>query len=364
MKSSKGYHGQPMAPVQYSFIGMCTKVCLTIINVFLGILGFGVVLCGAYGLYMSTVVEDNIRFDLEFLYLLSTYVSGAMVPMGTALVVVAVSGCIGACQENFAILKLYMWVLGIFLIIEICVIVGSFLLVWKAKEMMETSLPHSLVADYRPSTASVLDFLQSKVECCGLSIDGYQDYELNPLYNCNDMNQNLQRCSVPGSCCRPPDQRLPAPTISTAVSNDSFSCGQGALLLNLGRLVSESACERKDPGSNPAADMVDAARNTAWDLGKQPNNYRSNYPTQEWARRFVPIASFYSYLRPRQRAGARTMVYTEGCTSTLTYLLRMLLYAVVSFVVVCAFVKMYVVYQVRTLLNQIALLPYNHYSIY
>ncbi|KAF2363847.1 hypothetical protein FHG87_005390 [Trinorchestia longiramus] len=53
----------------------------------------------------------------------------------------------------------------------------------------------------------------------------------------------------------------------------------------LGRLVSESACEREDPGSNPAADMVDAARNTAWDLGKQPNNYRSNYPTQEWARR-------------------------------------------------------------------------------
>ncbi|KAF2360373.1 Peptidase S8A tripeptidyl peptidase II arthropoda [Trinorchestia longiramus] len=35
----------------------------------------------------------------------------------------------------------------------------------------------------------------------------------------------------------------------------------------IGRLVSESACERKDPGSNPAADMVDAARNTAWDLG-------------------------------------------------------------------------------------------------
>ncbi|KAF2361447.1 hypothetical protein FHG87_007797 [Trinorchestia longiramus] len=36
----------------------------------------------------------------------------------------------------------------------------------------------------------------------------------------------------------------------------------------LGQLVSESACERKDPGSNPAADMVDAARNTAWELGK------------------------------------------------------------------------------------------------
>ncbi|KAF2350841.1 Nonaspanin (TM9SF) [Trinorchestia longiramus] len=58
----------------------------------------------------------------------------------------------------------------------------------------------------------------------------------------------------------------------------------------LGRLVSESACERKDPGSNPDADMVDAARNTAWDLGKQPNNYRSNYPTQEWARRIQSLS--------------------------------------------------------------------------
>ncbi|KAF2344119.1 hypothetical protein FHG87_025126 [Trinorchestia longiramus] len=61
----------------------------------------------------------------------------------------------------------------------------------------------------------------------------------------------------------------------------------------IGRLVSESACKRKDAGSNPAADMIDAARYTAWDLGKQPNNYRSNYPIQEWARWFVPIVSFY-----------------------------------------------------------------------
>ncbi|KAF2365805.1 TBC1 domain family member 30 C-terminal [Trinorchestia longiramus] len=36
----------------------------------------------------------------------------------------------------------------------------------------------------------------------------------------------------------------------------------------LGRLVSESACEREDPDSNPATDMVDAARNTAWNLGQ------------------------------------------------------------------------------------------------
>ncbi|KAF2345557.1 Nucleoporin Nup133/Nup155-like N-terminal, partial [Trinorchestia longiramus] len=38
----------------------------------------------------------------------------------------------------------------------------------------------------------------------------------------------------------------------------------------LGRLVSESACEREDLGSYPAAAMVDAARITAWDLGTDP----------------------------------------------------------------------------------------------
>ncbi|KAF2352422.1 hypothetical protein FHG87_016822 [Trinorchestia longiramus] len=51
---------------------------------------------------------------------------------------------------------------------------------------------------------------------------------------------------------------------------EPYSCQRygGSLHIyhQLGRLVSESACERKDPGSNPAADMVDAGRNTAWDL--------------------------------------------------------------------------------------------------
>ncbi|KAF2345672.1 hypothetical protein FHG87_023572 [Trinorchestia longiramus] len=45
-----------------------------------------------------------------------------------------------------------------------------------------------------------------------------------------------------------------------------FDCWKRMADGKLGRLVSESAFERKDPGSNPVADMVDTARNTAWDL--------------------------------------------------------------------------------------------------
>ncbi|KAF2346222.1 hypothetical protein FHG87_023022 [Trinorchestia longiramus] len=44
--------------------------------------------------------------------------------------------------------------------------------------------------------------------------------------------------------------------------------------------------------------MVDAARNTAWDLGKQPNNYQSNYPTQEWARSAQPTTLYNEAATP------------------------------------------------------------------
>ncbi|KAF2353395.1 SWEET sugar transporter [Trinorchestia longiramus] len=59
------------------------------------------------------------------------------------------------------------------------------------------------------------------------------------------------------------DLALNADTNSSGGLGD---CNEAGDYHQLGRLVSESVCERKDPDSNPAADMVDAARNTAWDL--------------------------------------------------------------------------------------------------
>ena len=61
---------------------------------------------GAFGLYISTIVDYSTRHEFDFIYDLGTNVCGAMVPLGTALVVVSVAGCIGACQENFLLLKL------------------------------------------------------------------------------------------------------------------------------------------------------------------------------------------------------------------------------------------------------------------
>ncbi|KAF2358186.1 hypothetical protein FHG87_011056 [Trinorchestia longiramus] len=59
--------------------------------------------------------------------------------------------------------------------------------------------------------------------------------------------------------------RLVSPAWSTGITSlvDWLSPAWSTGYHQLGRLVSESASERKDPGSNPAADMVDVARNTA-----------------------------------------------------------------------------------------------------
>ncbi|KAF2367516.1 Immunoglobulin V-set domain [Trinorchestia longiramus] len=66
-------------------------------------------------------------------------------------------------------------------------------------------------------------------------------------------------------------------------SNRNRQCRIMFVYHHLGRLVSESAFEREDPGSNPAADMVDAARNTAWDLASQSSS--SPEPTSQLTHR-------------------------------------------------------------------------------
>ncbi|KAF2363584.1 hypothetical protein FHG87_005659 [Trinorchestia longiramus] len=76
----------------------------------------------------------------------------------------------------------------------------------------------------------------------------------------------------------------------------------------LGRLVSESACERKDPGSNPAADMVDAARNTACDLVKG-----EDVATTEESTCFGSTVALVSYDRDSSSAATWTAWVTASC---------------------------------------------------
>ena len=75
---------------------------------------------------------------------------------------------VGLCTEcmSFNLILIYpqyMWALGLGLIVEMCVVVGGFLLVWKARELAYSSFPSALVENYRPNAYSILDPIQRQV---------------------------------------------------------------------------------------------------------------------------------------------------------------------------------------------------------
>ncbi|KAL1472093.1 hypothetical protein MTO96_023175, partial [Rhipicephalus appendiculatus] len=67
---------------------------------------------------------------------------------------------------------------------------------------------------------------QSTFECCGVTDQGYRDWDQNLYFNCSKTNPSVERCCVPSSCCKPPD----GDDIDTRL-NRRF-CGSGVLAGN------------------------------------------------------------------------------------------------------------------------------------
>ncbi|KAF2352945.1 Myosin VI cargo binding domain [Trinorchestia longiramus] len=106
-------------------------------------------------------------------------------------------------------------------------------------------------------------------------------------YECDVRTDNLNRAAMSNG------SPATAPTMKSTPSSGREPLRPSASLslrIKLGRLVSESACEQKDPGSNPAADMVDAARNTAWDLENSTQITQPNR-TLSWKARKAPMTN-------------------------------------------------------------------------
>jgi len=128
-----------------------------------------------------------------------------LMDLGAAIFIVSFAGCIGALRENLCLLKLYFWSLTLFLILELIFAIACILFPWKSREIIEAVLSTRLVVLYWESTntQNFVDFLQSEFECCGISSDGYLDWNENEYFHCNESSQSVAKCGVPWSCCIP-----------------------------------------------------------------------------------------------------------------------------------------------------------------
>jgi len=187
-----------------SFISPCLKWTLFIFNFVFWICGLLLSAAGAYGMYYTALAGHGDKGSLELAYIVITDLSGILLGMGFIIWIVSYSGCIGALRENLCLLKLYFWVLTLFLILELIVAIAFIAFPWKSREIVEAILSERLIIDYRESdnTKDLVDTLQTSAACCGMTSLGYLDWNSNEYFNCSESSPSVERCGVPPSCCR------------------------------------------------------------------------------------------------------------------------------------------------------------------
>ncbi|KRX28354.1 Tetraspanin-33 [Trichinella nelsoni] len=149
----------------------------------------------------------------------------------------ASAGCIGALRENVTYLKCFwMFLLAIVSTLLILSIVGFAM--WPhflhlAKEKLSAKLIQRYFDD--PDLQDIIDFMQTKFKCCGLSDKGFHDWSKNMYFNCTPSNADPRRCGVPYSCCLPQTR-----VIDGFLEN--YYCGFGIQHLTVSNYINAFMC--------------------------------------------------------------------------------------------------------------------------
>uniref|UniRef100_A0A5S6QRT6 Tetraspanin n=1 Tax=Trichuris muris TaxID=70415 RepID=A0A5S6QRT6_TRIMR len=142
--------------------------------------------------------------------------------IGTVAFLIASAGCIGALRENVAYLKCF-WISLISITCSLLVLGIVGFAMWPYfLGLAKDKLPEKLVERYfeDPDLKDMIDFVQTKFKCCGLSAKSFHDWGKNAYFDCSIRNKDPQRCGVPHSCCLP-SWRRPEGML------ENFSCGFG-----------------------------------------------------------------------------------------------------------------------------------------
>ncbi|XP_077536181.1 tetraspanin-33-like [Haemaphysalis longicornis] len=125
------------------------------------------------------------------------------------LLVISFTGFVGALRENVCLLRWYLNGLTLLIVINGLLAVGAVAIQFLSKNSAKSLFSIEMIESYRDNLdyARLVDYVQTSFECCGLTTDRYRDWNRNIYFNCSKSNPSQERCSVPASCCRPPENQ-------------------------------------------------------------------------------------------------------------------------------------------------------------
>lgn len=162
------------------------KFIIFIISFMFGLTAFMLL---AVGSTISTIFDDfEIFMDDHFFT-----PANLMIFISICLMIVAITGCIGAFKESTMLVNIFGVLLFIVFSMELTAAVLAYLLHGQVSMMLVRTMNDAFMA-YKENTyiASGIDFLQTNLECCG--IDSPDDWS-------QVFEQKANKTVVPDSCC-------------------------------------------------------------------------------------------------------------------------------------------------------------------
>ncbi|XP_075731167.1 uncharacterized protein LOC142774582 isoform X2 [Rhipicephalus microplus] len=196
---------------------------LLTMNLLIWLMGLTLLLVGAYA-YVDTWTQTDIPSSSTTYNIYSMFVIKMEITVmlfGTVTMSLSFCGCVGALRENTCLLNVYSSFITALLLLNLLAGLVVFFLPSQIKKLLSETFSMELIVHYRdsPDFQRLMDSIQERMQCCGISKRNFRDWNANMYFNCSRANPSSERCSVPYSCCKR----------NTTEQVVSLSCGRNVL---------------------------------------------------------------------------------------------------------------------------------------
>lgn len=153
------------------------------------------------------------------------------------LLLISFVGFMGSLRENLTMLSWYGCILTGLGYITLALLFFFAGIPFVSRNSARGLFEIDLITSYRdnPDYARLIDYAQASFQCCGVTDERYRSWGQNIYFKCSTANPSKERCSVPASCCKPPDVKNP----DFETKLQGRYCGRGVL-----RMTEQQAFQR------------------------------------------------------------------------------------------------------------------------